>query len=54
MLRVVRKHFRGAIGPVSRKKRAPTEYPVEPERRRTYDSERQSDRARVRRRSGSS
>ena len=31
VLRVVRKHFRGTIGPVSRKKRAPTEYPVEPE-----------------------
>ena len=31
VLRVVRKHFRGAIGPVSRKKRAPKEYPVEPE-----------------------
>lgn len=30
-LRVVRKHFRGAIGPVSRKKRAPKDYPVEPE-----------------------
>jgi integrase len=31
VLRVVRKHFRGEIGPVSRKKRAPKEYPVEPE-----------------------
>jgi integrase len=31
VLRVVRKHFRGAIGPVSRKKQAPKEYPVEPE-----------------------
>jgi integrase len=30
VLRVVRKHFRGEIGPVSRKKRAPKEYPVEP------------------------
>ena len=31
VLRVVRKHFRDEIGPVSRKKRAPKEYPVEPE-----------------------
>lgn len=31
VLRVVRKHFRGEIGPVSRKKQAPKEYPVEPE-----------------------
>ncbi|HEU4730200.1 MAG TPA: site-specific integrase [Kofleriaceae bacterium] len=31
VLRVVRKHFRGKVGPVSRKKRAPKEYPVEPE-----------------------
>jgi integrase len=31
VLRVVRKHFRGEIGPVSRKKRAPKEYPLEPE-----------------------
>ena len=31
VLRVVRKHFRGEIGAVSRKKRAPKEYPVEPE-----------------------
>src|SRR4029077_4601047 len=31
VLRVVRKHFRGKIGPVSRKKRAPKEYPVEPQ-----------------------
>ena len=31
VLRVVRKHFRGEIGPVSRKKQAPREYPVEPE-----------------------
>jgi integrase len=31
VLRVVRKHFRGTVGPVSRKKRAPKEYPVEPE-----------------------
>jgi len=31
VLRVVRKHFRGGIGPVSRKKQAPKEYPVEPE-----------------------
>jgi integrase len=30
VLRVVRKHFRGQIGPVSRKKRAPKEYAVEP------------------------
>jgi integrase len=31
VLRVVRKHFRGKVGAVSRKKRAPKEYPVEPE-----------------------
>jgi integrase len=31
VLRVVRKHFRGGIGPVSRKKQAPREYPVEPD-----------------------
>jgi integrase len=31
VLRAVRKHFRGVIGPVSRKKQAPKEYPVEPE-----------------------
>jgi integrase len=31
VLRVVRKHFRGEVGPVSRKKQAPKEYPVEPE-----------------------
>jgi len=31
VLRVVRKHFRGEIGPVSRRKQAPKEYPVEPE-----------------------
>jgi integrase/recombinase XerD len=31
VLRVVRKHFRIEIGPVSRKKRAPKEYPIEPE-----------------------
>lgn len=31
MLRIVRKHFRGVEGPVSRKKQAPREYPVEPE-----------------------
>lgn len=31
VLRVVRKHFRGKVGPVARKKRAPKEYPVEPE-----------------------
>jgi integrase len=31
VLRVVRKHFRGKIGPVSRKKQAPKESPVEPE-----------------------
>jgi hypothetical protein len=30
VLRVVRKHFRGKIGPVSRKKQAPKEYPIEP------------------------
>ena len=33
ILRVVRKNFRGEIGPVSRKKQAPKEYPVEPELR---------------------
>jgi integrase len=31
VLRVVRKHFRGEMGPVSRKKQAPKAYPVEPE-----------------------
>jgi integrase len=31
VLRVVRKNFRGNEGPVSRKKQAPKEYPVEPE-----------------------
>lgn len=31
VIRVVRKHFRGTVGPVSRKKQAPKEYPVEPE-----------------------
>lgn len=31
VIRVVRKNFRGQLGPVSRKKRAPKEYPVEPE-----------------------
>lgn len=31
ILRIERKHVRGEIGPVSRKKRAPKEYPVEPE-----------------------
>jgi integrase len=31
VIRVVRKNFRGEIGPVSRKKQAPKEYPVEPE-----------------------
>ena len=31
VLWVVRKHFRGKIGTVSRKKQAPKEYPVEPE-----------------------
>lgn len=31
VLRVVRKHFRGEVGAVSRKKQSPKEYPVEPE-----------------------
>lgn len=31
VIRVVRKHFRGTVGPVSCKKQAPKEYPVEPE-----------------------
>lgn len=31
VLRIERKHVRGEVGPVSRKKRAPKEYPVEPE-----------------------
>lgn len=31
VLRIERKHVRGKVGPVSRKKRAPKEYPVEPE-----------------------
>jgi integrase len=31
VIKVVRKNFRGEIGPVSRKKQAPKEYPVEPE-----------------------
>ena len=31
VIRVVRKHFRGEVGAVSRKKQAPKEYPVEPE-----------------------
>jgi integrase len=31
VLRIQRKHVRGEVGPVSRKKRAPKEYPVEPE-----------------------
>jgi integrase len=31
VIRVVRKNFRGNVGPVSRKKQAPKEYPVEPE-----------------------
>jgi integrase len=31
VIRVVRKQVRGEVGPVSRKKRAPKEYPVEPE-----------------------
>jgi integrase len=31
VLRVERKQVRGKVGPVTRKKRAPTEYPVEPE-----------------------
>ena len=31
VLRIRRKHVRGKVGPVSRKKRAPKEYPVEPE-----------------------
>ena len=30
MLKVMRKQIRGTVGPVSRKKRAPREYPVEP------------------------
>ena len=33
VIRVVRKNFRGNVGPVSRKKQAPKEYPVEPELR---------------------
>lgn len=33
VIRVVRKNFRGEVGPVSRKKQAPKEYPVEPELR---------------------
>lgn len=33
VLRIRRKHVRGKVGPVSRKKRAPKEYPVEPELR---------------------
>ena len=31
VLQVVRKNFRGELGPVSRKKQAPKEYPVEPQ-----------------------
>ncbi|MFN0252728.1 MAG: tyrosine-type recombinase/integrase [Kofleriaceae bacterium] len=31
VIKVVRKNFRGVVGPVSRKKQAPKEYPVEPE-----------------------
>ena len=31
VLRVPRKQVRGKVGPITRKKRAPTEYPVEPE-----------------------
>lgn len=33
VLRIQRKHVRGKVGPVTRKKRAPKEYPVEPELR---------------------
>ena len=31
VIRIVRKHVRGEVGPISRKKRAPKEYPIEPE-----------------------
>jgi len=30
VIRIVRKHVRGEVGPISRKKRAPKEYPIEP------------------------
>lgn len=42
VLRIRRKHARGEVGPVSRKKRAPKEYPVEPELKAVLEAHRKT------------